>query len=70
MIITSYVGIDEQVITIQRKEDLYPLLDWFQTKIMDLGATDAELKSVQEIIDIAEKKGFGNYDDVDNVEYN
>lgn len=69
MKIRSYVGIDEDVITIEKKEDLYPLLDWFQTKIINLGGSDDDLQDIQKVIELAEELNLGSIDDIDNIEY-
>lgn len=69
MKIISYAGIDDEVIVIQRSQDLYPLLDWFQTKLMDLGCAEIDHQKLSEIMKQAEDCGLGSYTDVENIEY-
>lgn len=69
MKIISYAGAEGENIVIQRPQDLYPLLDWFQTQIMDLGANDIDVQRVSELMKVAEDYGLGNYDDVEGVEF-
>lgn len=69
MKIISYVGAEGQTIVIERPQDLYPLLDWFQTELMDLDADDNVIKEISNFMDMAEKKGLGSFEDIiDNVE--
>ena len=69
MQIISYVGAEGVNIVIERPQDLYPLLDWFQTQIMDLGATNEQVNEISKFMELAEEKGLGSFDDVDNIEY-
>ena len=69
MKIISYFGAEGESIVIEKPQDLYPLLDWFHTQIMDLGASDDDLQKVSNLMDDAEKLGLGNFDDIDLVEY-
>jgi hypothetical protein len=69
MKIINYIGADGECIVIQRPQDLYPLLDWFHTQLMDLGATETDVSYVSKLIDKVEADGYGNFDDVENVEY-
>lgn len=69
MKIISYVGIEGEAIVIERAQDLYPLLDWFQTQLIDRGAEQRYIEIVSRLMDQAEKHGMGNYDDIENIEY-
>lgn len=69
MQIISYVGAEGVNIVIEKPQDLYPLLDWFQTQIMDLGATNEQVNEISRFMELAEEKGFGSFDDVDAIEY-
>lgn len=69
MKIENYSGIDSDSIEIQRPQDLFPLLDWFHTKIMDLGASEEQLMAVSKMMDMAEQNGLGTWDDIDSIEY-
>ncbi len=69
MKIIGYVGTEGDCIVIQRKQDLYPLLDWFQTQLMDLGAEEEAVNYISELMELAESKGLGSYDDIDKIEW-
>jgi hypothetical protein len=69
MKIIGYAGIDEAAIVIQRKQDLYPLLDWFQTQLMDLGAEDSAIQYLSSLMEKVEADGYGSYDDIDAIEW-
>ena len=68
MKIIGYVGTEGDCIVIQRPQDLYPLLDWFQTQIIDLGANQEDVTAINDFMRMAEEKGLGSYDDVENIE--
>lgn len=97
----SYVGAEGQTIIIQSPKDLYPLLDWCQTKMIELQEEkeamrlkypdDPKLEPfkiriknklkmeslelercsifISKLMDQVEENGFGNQDDIDNIEY-
>ena len=69
MKIISYVGEEGVNIVIERPQDLYPLLDWFQTQLMDLGAANEQVNEISKFMELAEEKGLGSFDDVDAIEY-
>ena len=69
MKIISYYGSEGETIVIERPQDLYPLLDWFQTRIMDLGATKEQLDIISKLMDLAEEKNLGSFDDIDAIEH-
>jgi len=64
-----YLGTEAPTIVIEKKEDLYPLLDHFHTELMELGYDEETTKYISELMDKVEKDGFGSYDDVENVEH-
>lgn len=69
MKIQTYIGIDGQVIIIERHQDLFPLLDWFHTQLMDRGANDEALNYISDLMDRVEKHGYGSQNDIDDIEY-
>lgn len=68
---------DGPEITIERPTDLYALLDWAQSQMLELSETkeaDSEkCNACAEFITLlmgqTENAGFGNMDDVDSIEY-
>jgi hypothetical protein len=74
MRLETYVGIDQPVITIERAEDLYPALDYIQTKMIEL-AENGDKKAdqcanfIQKLMKQSEEAGFGSWDDIDNIQY-
>lgn len=69
MKIISYVGAEGECIVIERPQDIFPLLDWAQTQLMDIGAKEDHLNAISRLMDIAEQCGLGSSDDIDNVVY-
>ena len=75
MKLTSYIGVDEPVITIEKPTDLYPALDHIQNVMMELydetGNEEFEKCAdfIGELMDSTEKKGFGNYEDVESIDH-
>lgn len=77
MKIISYSGIDAPAITIERPTDLYPALDWIHTQMCDHmengNDKNGEFKRcaafISKLMDKVEENGFGNYDDIESVEY-
>ena len=57
----------------KKETDLYPALDFIQTKMVELEEQGNEkagkyAKFISKLMDMAENEGFGNFDDVDNIE--
>ena len=69
MRIINYVGADGDTIVIESPKDLYPLLDWFHTKIIDLGSSTEDLQKVSKIMDLVSAEGLGDFDDIDSISY-
>lgn len=74
MKLISYVGIEESTIFIEKATDLYPALDYIQTKMVELSEEGEPNTSecadfISTLMKQAEESGFGNYEDVDNIEY-
>lgn len=75
MRLISYVGIEDQVITIEKAEDLYPALDYIQSRMLDVAdATGCDKASecatfISTLMELAEKEGYGDFEDIDNIEY-
>lgn len=79
MRIILYVGAEGECIIIERPTDIFALLDWCQTKMIDLNENavdEAEKKEfddaanyLSKLMDKVEQDGFGSIDDVDNTKY-
>lgn len=77
MIITNYVGIDEEVITIEKAEDLYCFLNWLQNQMMDFVNKEHPEKEkfshcakfLSELMNLCEQRGFGNEEDLEEIEF-
>lgn len=77
MKLESFIGVPGPVITIQRPTDLYPALDHIQSCMMEhvnnghKNAAEFErcANLLSEFMQKAEEAGFGNMDDVDNIEW-
>ncbi len=72
-----FVGVSSPCSTIQRPTDLYPALDFIQSCMMDFvnnGHPDAHnfeacSNLISQMMETAQNNGFGNMNDVDNIEY-
>lgn len=72
-----YNGMGSPTITIQRPTDLYPALGFIQSAMMyfvnnghhDAHNFEACSNLISQMMEMAEAHGFGNMDDVDNIEY-
>jgi len=74
----SYVGTEGECIVIQQPTDIYPLLDWCQSRMIDnkentKGSVNIEkwekaIHYLSKLMEQVEKDGFGSYEDVDNIE--
>lgn len=79
MKIISYLGAESECIVIQKPTDIYPLLDWCQSKMIDNEEECGDSKNKEEwekathylskLMDQVERDGFGSQEDVDNIEY-
>lgn len=74
MKLISYVGFDSPVMVIEKANDLFPALDHIQGIMLDLsekGDVRAEKCAdfMCKLMEMTESAGFGNYHDVDNIEY-
>jgi hypothetical protein len=81
MRIINYVGAEGHTIIIEKPTDLFPLLDWIQSEMMEfLDDEDKEhtdefkefercANFISKLMDQAESDGFGSYDDIENVKY-
>ena len=79
MIIKNYVGAEGECIVIQKPTDLYPILHWTQSRMIDLTEDENNVSSIEELescilfigslLAKTEIAGFGNYGDVENIEY-
>jgi hypothetical protein len=72
-----YNGMGSPTITIQRPTDLYPALDFIQNVMLDFvnnGHPDTHnflacANLLNGMMETARANGFGNENDVDNIEY-
>lgn len=75
MKVESYMGIEQPVITIQKATDLYPLLDYIQSKMLGLSYENGDGKAsecatfISTLMEQAEKEGYGSFEDIDNIEH-
>jgi len=75
----SYFGIEGEAIVIEQPTDIFPLLDWCQSRMIEKQEEAKGSKNVEkwekaidylsELMDKVEAKGFGNMDDVEKVKY-
>lgn len=74
----SYIGAESDTIVINRTTDLYPLIDWAQSRMIDCqeNAKGSDKDKWQRSIDYCsklmqqiEKDDMGSFDDVENIEY-
>jgi hypothetical protein len=76
MKIISYSGTEGDSIVIQRPSDLYVLIDWFHSEMMDRvnksedpnGDFEKCAIYCSRMMDQIERDGFGSLDDVDQIE--
>ena len=75
----GYVGAESDCIVIEQPTDIYPLLDWCQSIMIDnqekaKGPVNVEkwqkaIDYLSKLMDQVEADGFVSLDDVDNVSY-
>ena len=75
----GYVGAESDCIVIEQPTDIYPLLDWCQSRMMDnqentKGSANVEkwqkaIDYLSKLMEQVETDGFGSFDDVDAVSY-
>ncbi len=72
----SYVGCKGECIVIEKPEDLYPMLDWIQSRMMDFVNDNHEDKErfekcsifLTQLMNETESAGFGDYNEVDKIQ--
>lgn len=74
-----YVGAEGECIVIQQPTDIYALLDWCQSRMIDKqeearGSRNVEkwekaIVYLSKLMEQVEEDGFGGQDDIDNIEY-
>lgn len=74
-----YSGIEGDVLVIDKPTDIYPLLDWRHSRMIEnqekaIGTKNIEkwekaINYLSELMKDAECKGFGNMEDVDNISW-
>jgi hypothetical protein len=79
MKIEHFYGIDGDTITITQPTDIYVLLDWCQSRMIEEGqeatgsVNKAKWAKASDFLDglmtQAEEAGFGSHEDIDNIEY-
>lgn len=75
----GYFGAEGDCIVIERPTDIYPLLDWCQSRMVEnqenaKGSVNIEkwqkaIDYLSELMERVENDGFGNQDDVDRIVY-
>lgn len=75
----SYVGAESDCIVITQPTDIYALLDWCQSRMMDnqkdaKGSVNVQkwekaIRFLSKLMEQTEEAGFGSYEDIDNIEY-
>ena len=75
----GYVGAEGDCIVIEQPTDIYPLLDWCQSRMMDnqentKGSVNVEkwqkaIDYLSKLMEQVETDGFGSFKDVDAVSY-
>jgi len=75
----NYVGAEGECIVITQPTDIYPLLDWCQSRMLEnqeksKGEINFEkwekaINYLSELMSQAEEDGFGSHEDVENIEY-
>jgi hypothetical protein len=75
----GYVGAEGDCIVIEQPTDIYPLLDWCQSRMIEnqentKGSVNVEkwqkaIDYLSKLMEQVEADGFGSFDDVDAVSY-
>lgn len=75
----DYIGAEGTCIEIEQPTDIYPLLDWCQSRMMDnqeavKGTVNKEkwqnaIDYLDKLMQQVEKDGFGNASDIDKINY-
>lgn len=75
----GYLGVEGDAIVIEQPTDIYPLLDWCQSQMIEKQETQKGSVNIEKwqkgidylskMMEQVEKDGFGNYEDVENVSY-
>jgi len=75
----GYVGAEGECIVITQPTDIYAILDWTQSRMIDNQETEVGSKNIEkwqkaidyisDLMDKVEADGFGSYEDIDNIEY-
>lgn len=75
----AYVGIEGKAITINKPTDIYPLLYWCQSKMIEnqqkertefnKNKWEKSIMFLSKLMDETEEKGFGNMEDVENIDF-
>lgn len=79
MKVIGYSGAEGDCIVIQQPTDIYPLLDWCQSRMIEnqekaKGSINIEkwqkaIDYLADLMDEVEEAGFGSIEDVENIEY-
>ncbi len=74
MKINNYFGIDDDVLIIEQPTDVYPVLDWLQSRMIENEESVKGSKNkdkfakasnfLSELMDLAEQRGFGSHEDI------
>lgn len=79
MKVIGYLGAEGDCIVIKQPTDIYPLLDWCQSRMIEnqekaKGSINIEkwqkaIDYLSNLMDEVEESGFGSMEDVENIEY-
>lgn len=80
MKVKHYVGAEGDCIVINSPRDLYPLLDWLQSEMLELAEneyvnTDEQkvyegvADYISDLMDKVEGDNYGNFADIEKIEY-
>jgi hypothetical protein len=79
MKVISYVGVECPTLVIDRVTDLYPALDYLQTRMIELSENESDTDKkndlekcadfISSLMDQSELNGYGSQEDVDNIKY-
>lgn len=79
MKIINYLGAESDTIVIEQSTDIYPLLDWCQSRMIEnaekaKGSVNVEkwdnaANFIEKLMKLTEEAGFGSQKDVDKIKY-
>ena len=74
MKLVGFLGIEDHVIVMEKETDLYPVLDYIQSKMVDLDEAGNKkagkcAQFISELMRLTEEAGFGSDEDIENIEH-